>query len=781
VPLLFAVTLFVSAALLFLIQLLVAKMILPLLGGMPAVWITCLLFFQAVLLAGYTYAHAVGRRLATRRQALAHLGLLVVPVLALPLLTLPLQLLRGEAPAAGPATWIGLPPNDASPIPWLLGLLVLTVGLPFFALSTTAPLLQRWFARTGHPSASDPYFLYAASNLGSMLALLGYPVVLEPSLGLAEQSGVWIAGYILLIVLVATCAFAVWRSPIETLVNTPAKNPGDKHLHLSAVEKRGDKRPRVAPEKPSDQTAGALNPGYRLRWLALAFVPSGLLFGVTTYLSTDLAAVPLLWVIPLALYLLTFILVFARRTLVPHRFVVLILPVLILLQLGQVLGHLVEPKWPAMLLHLLLFFAAALFCHGELARSRPPVEHLTEFYLWMSLGGVLGGLFNVLIAPLVFNMVAEYPLEIALACLFVPHLAGARKPRDPVVNLGVPLVAGIVAAVLLALLPSWRETTWFRTGLLLVPAVLVYLVGARFTNRPLLFGLGVELILLGAVMGLSPEGEVLYRERSFFGVVRVTRDPDRQYIQLFHGGTSHGKQRISNDPEERNTPRTYYHPTGPIGQVFAAFSGEQAKRQVALVGLGPGSLAHYGEHGQEMTFYEIDPAVVWIAQDSGRFSFLRESKATINIVLGDGRLALAREPDGKFGLIVLDAFSSDAIPVHLLTREALRDVYLRKLADDGLLAFHISNRYLDLQPVLGDLAADLGLVCRGEVDPGDERVGKADSVWVIMARKEADLGPLAHDARWQRLAGRPGERVWRDDYSNLLRVFRWKAAPERPR
>ncbi len=751
-PVLFALTLFVSALLLFLIQPMIAKMILPLLGGMPAVWITCLLFFQTVLLTGYLYAHALSRRLTARRQALVHLAVILVPALALPLVLLPWHMLRGDASTAVPAAWLGLPPTEASPVPWLLALLGLSVGLPFFALSTTAPLLQRWFAQTGHPSARDPYFLYAASNLGSMLALLGYPALVEPSLGLTWQSGAWMAGYGVLAVLVGSCALVVWRTaagaPLEPKKLLPVEGEGPGSV-------------------PDPVTAGR-----RLRWMALAFVPSGLLFGVTTYLSTDLPPVPLLWIIPLAIYLLTFILVFSRRLLIPQRWVMLLIPVLILVQLGQVLGELTEPKWAAMLIHLLLFFAIALFCHGELARDRPPVEHLTEFYLWLSVGGVLGGLFNVLVAPLLFSLVTEYPLEIALACLFVPQLA-ARRPGGALVNIGLPLAAGVAAAVLLVLLVAGREATWLRTVLLLIPAVAVYLLVARFSDRPLLFGLSVELILLTAVTGLSPLGEVIYRERSFYGILRVTRDPKGRYLQLFHGGTCHGKERLTDDRFERDVPRTYYYPTGPIGQVFDAFSGPQAKRRVAVVGLGPGSLASYVHRGQEMTFYEIDPHVVAVARHY--FKFLGDCTAKIQLVLGDARQSLAREPEGKFDLIVLDAFSSDAIPVHLMTREAMRDVYLHKLAEDGLIAFHISNRYLDLRPVVGDLAADLHLVARIEMDAADESVGKEASTWVVLARKSEDLGPLGRDRRWQPLAGQPGGRVWRDDFSDPLRVFWWKS------
>ncbi len=371
----YATTIFLTASLLFVVQPMFARMVLPLLGGSPAVWNTCLVFYQAALLAGYLYSHATTSWLGVRRQAALHVGLVLLPLLLLPI--------------GIPSGWT--PPAAASPIPWLLALLAVAVGLPFFVVSTTSPLLQKWFAGTGHPSAGDPYFLYAASNLGSMLGLLGYPVLLEPRLRLAEQSRLWSGGYLLLLVFTLACAVLLWRSPVPALAD------------------------------PSRERLTGLAARRRLRWVLLALVPSSLMLSVTTFISADVEAIPLLWVIPLAIYLLTFVLVFARRPLVPHALVVRVLPIALLALVVVLVKRANQPLLLIMGLHLGAFFVAAMVCHGELARDRPPPAHLTEFYLWLSVGGVLGGVFNALVAPLVFDSVAEYPLTVVLACLLGSH------------------------------------------------------------------------------------------------------------------------------------------------------------------------------------------------------------------------------------------------------------------------------------------------------------------------------------------------------------------------
>jgi hypothetical protein len=786
---LFAVTLFVSATLLFLVQPMIAKMILPSLGGTPAVWNTCMVFFQAALLGGYTYAHASTTWLGTRWQVRVHAVLLFLPFLVFPL-----------GVASG---WV--PPGDANPIPWLLALLLVSVGLPFFLLSTSAPLLQKWFARTGHPSAKDPYFLYAASNLGSMLALLGYPTIVEPGLTLnsqrwLSQSWLWTAGYALFALLMLACARAVLHNP-----DKETGRQGDKETRESAASSSVS----LSPCLPV-----SLSGWGRLRWVALAFVPSSLMLGVTTYITLDLAAIPLLWVIPLALYLLSFIIVFAKWPQVLHRILVRALPLVLLVLVFRMLYT--ETRMPLLVaigLHLLTLFLVALYCHGELARTRPAPRYLTQFYLLMSLGGVLGGVFNALLAPLMFKSVLEYNVALVLACLLLPpadseaKVCSARffpdklaKPIGVLADVVLAAALGLVAFYLFRFFlttpdeDSWRaylrnEITpaigWIKDHVHLnlrraeKPLVfgLVTLLCYSFALRPIRLGLAVAAFMLASAYYDVPKPDqlqVLCQKRSFFGVLKVQYYPQEEAYTLTNGTTLHGEQ--IRKPGEKSEPLTYYHTSGPIGQVFAEFSGPRAKRNVGLIGLGAGTLASYGELGQQLTFYDIDPAVKEIATNESYFTYLRDCRAAWDIVLGDARLKLREADDHKYGIIVVDAFSSDAIPIHLITREAL-ELYFRKLTDDGVLAVHISNRHLDLEPVVGNLARELGLVGLRQYDSdADTRQvpGISVSDWVVLVRRREDLGKLAEDERWKTIETDPKVGVWTDDYSNLVSVFMWK-------
>jgi SAM-dependent methyltransferase len=737
--LIFGATLFLSATLLFLVQPMVAKMVLPLLGGTPAVWNTCMVFFQALLLAGYAYAHAAPARLGLRRQVWLHGALLLVPFLVLPI-----------AIAHG-----FLPPTGSNPIPWLLGLLAVSVGLPFFVVSTTAPLLQRWIAGTGHRAARDPYFLYAASNVGSMLALLGYPTLVEPHLRLQDQSLVWTGAYGLLVALIAACAAWTWRAG---RARSAAAASGAAAAASAA--------------SPVVEAGGEPTALERLRWTALAFVPSSLMLGVTTYLTTDIAAIPLFWVVPLALYLATFIIAFSGAFSGLRSELRMWLPVLTLWLLFTILLRASLQPTLEIPLHLAVFFLAALACHSELARRRPSARHLTEFYLWMSFGGVLGGIFNVLVAPFLFSSVAEYPLLLALAPAFLAGGAAAGGGRAGLARDLLPAAAvGALATALIFLVPVGAfDPRWL--GPLLVyglPLVLCFF----FIRRPSRFGLGLCAVVLAATFLGGRQDNLLHRERSFFGVVSVQRDADGRFTQFFHGTTLHGQQFV--DPARRDEPTSYYRRGGAVAQVFAAFSGPQVKSEVAVVGLGTGTLAIYGRPGQRMTYYEIDPAVLRIASDTRWFTFLRDSPARIDVVLGDARLRLAEAPNGAYGLMVLDAFTSDAIPVHLVTREAIQ-LYLTKLQSDGVLVFNVSNRYLELEPVLEAVARGLGLSARIQRDDANLKPGEQASIWVVMARRDADLGALASDPRWRRLQGRPGVAAWTDDFSNLLGVLLWKTS-----
>jgi hypothetical protein len=729
--LLFAVTLFAAAALLFLVEPMIGKMLLPYFGGAPSVWNTCLAFFQAALLAGYAYAHGLTRWQSSRGQFIVHLVLLAVPWMVMPFVV-------------GPQ-WV--PHGGASPPLPLIGILCATVALPFFVVASTAPLLQQWFASTRHRHAADPYYLYAASNAGSMLGLIAYPALVEPNLTLDEQSRLWAAGYALLMTLVAVCTVAVWRQ-------RPGAQPDGQKVPESPF--RCDAAPTLAT---------------RSRWLVLAFVPSSLLLGVTGYLSTDVSPVPLIWVVPLALYLLSFILVFSRLPAWVPRIFAVALPFLVLAQIYYVFtlhGGERHSMLRMASIHLLTFFCAAMVCHGELARLRPAPVFLTQYYFWLSLGGVLGGLFNALIAPLVFNALVEYPLAMSLACMLSP-LVLWRWPRGRGwLDVAAATIVGLVAAMILFYTVNQEPAG---------PISICLLVCALTLGRPLAFGLSVGALF--AVVGFYYDvvEHVLVRQRDFYGVLEVRTDKSDEFYYLHHGRIRHGQQRRSDDPNVRDVPLTYYYPTSPIGQVFAApLPVLETNPPLAMIGLGVGSLAAYGQTGQELTFYEIDPAVERLARDDRYFTYLRDSRADCRIVLGDARLSLERAADGQYGLIVVDAFSGDAIPVHLLTYEAMQ-LYLKKLSPEGVLAFHISNQFLELAPVLGNLAVTSSLAAWNQTDmlvsPEEKAAGKATSQWVILARSEDDFGPLIEDSRWQILMPDFNRPLWTDHYTSLWGIAHW--------
>jgi hypothetical protein len=731
----FTLTLFLSSALIFLVEPMFAKMVLPILGSSPAVWNTSVLFFQAALLAGYAYAHASSRRLGPRGQAAVH-----VVLLALALLVLPLGIPDGWSP-----------PTEGNPVGWLLALLLVGVGLPFFVISSTAPLMQRWFASSGHRRARDPYFLYRASNLGSAVGLVAYPALVEPLLRLDEQSGAWTGGYMVLVVLSAACAALLWRSTararaeVETVAGVPA----------------------VAGGAPSEVSARR-----RLGWLALSAAPASLMLGVTSYLMMDISPIPLLWIIPLALYLLSFVVAFSPRAGPFLRFTYRAFPLVVLPTLLTILVGAARPLTILVPLHLVAFFVVAVACHGRLAAARPPVEHLTGFYLWLAVGGVLGGTFNALLAPLVFDSLAEYPLVLILACFLVPPPL-ARVPRagwrlDLAVALGlVTLMFAANAGVDVAGLAGGPVE---RVLLVIVP---IFVCGV-FLRRPARMGMALAAVFLVTPF-VGPQGnEVLYTNRTFFGIQRVEVDRRGDSHLLLHGRTLHGIQSL--DPALRDEPLSYYAQSGPVGQIVEAYRSAGTVERVGVIGLGTGSMACHGQAGEAWTFYELDPEMERIARTPGLFTFLEDCPPESRVVVGDARLSLEKARDERYGLIAVDAFSSDAIPVHLITREALQ-LYLDRLADGGLLAFHVSNRHVDLHPVLSDLAADLGLVALGRDDldvPAREvRAGKRPSQWVVLARDQGSIATLSADRRWYRLpSGDPGS-VWTDDFSNLLGAFQW--------
>ncbi|MFH1117495.1 MAG: fused MFS/spermidine synthase [Pseudomonadota bacterium] len=729
--LLFTIALCLSAALLFWIQPLFGKMILPLLGGTPAVWNTCLVFFQSALLMGYLYAHAQRRFVPLRVQMISHLCLMVA--------------FLGLLPVSVPEGWI--PPAEANPVAWLLVLLSVSLGLPFLILSASAPLFQNWYSLSGARQARDPYFLYAASNFGSLLGILGFPLIVEPRMALAKQAWLWCGGYVALIVLVAAGSALVWRG-------TPHGCTGTDEIPASA-----DRLPRWT-------------------WLILAAVPSSLLQSVTTYVTTDLASVPLFWIIPLGLYLLSFIIVFGRRRIIPHRLMIhslhLILPALVI----AVFWLPDTGLWWELSLNLIVLFLAAMVCHGELVRLRPPANRLTEFYLIMAAGGVIGGLFNLIVVPLVCNSLVEYPIGLVAAALIIPAANTLRTRSAWAADVAVPLA---VCILLMGVLWSAHIGLGigFGTKESAVSAIVGGIVVYICRSRPLRFALGIAALIVAGLyadsLGRRNDWQTVYVHRNFFGILKVQTFPPYHWVRMKHNTTSHGLQII--DPERRRLPTLYYGTGGPVGDVFRCLPQAPSGRKVAVAGLGAGTLATYAAPADKWVFYEINPEAVKIASDPKHFTYLSEAKAKIDLVHGDARLAMKKAPQHYFDVILLDAFNSDSIPVHLLTREAIR-LYRSKLSPHGIMVFHISNRHFDLVSLLRSLAADqqlAGLSTAHDPSPEARRSEAAlASIWVVLAKSPSDLGCLAQLAHWHGLDD--GEkrlpRTWTDDYSNVLEYLK---------
>jgi hypothetical protein len=729
----YTAAIFVSALLLFSVQPLFTKMVLPRLGGSPAVWSVAMVFFQSLLLGGYAYAHYLMHLRNRMIPVAVHLVLLVIA-----LLTLPLSIAGG---------W-GEPPTSGYAF-WLLGLFAVSIGLPFFALAANNPLLQAWFVRTGHPNGPDPYFLYASSNIGSFLALLSYPVLLEPMFTLRTQNLIWTGGYGLLIVLIGACGVLLLRSPASAVVDTLA----------------------------ADTDAPAPTWMLRARWIFLAAVPSGLLIAVTAHISTDVAAAPLLWVLPLSLYLLTWVLVFQSRPLLPHKWILLLQPlaiagVVVLLAIGGEQNLLLTLGG-----HLVCFFVIAMACHGELARTRPAAKYLTGFYVALSFGGMVGGLFAGLIAPFAFSWIAEYPILLALAALCRPPGGDARFLRWS--RWYWPFLA-VLAVALIA--PAYWDGKLMTTFMNWLDDKRVWMIGAvgglsallalgLNANRWKIFAtVAVALVLIRVYP--ADEGRV-ETVRSFFGVHKIVVTPHGQYHVLMHGTTIHGAQKFQNDNGTpitgRPEPITYYHKDGGIGRAIAAIRKRKGgPLRVAVIGLGSGTLACASEPGETWKFFEIDQSMVDTARDPKYFTYIRDCEPGLKPVIGDARLTFAREPDGIYDLIIIDAYSSDAIPVHLATEEAMK-IYKDKLAPQGAVLMHTSNRHLELNSVVAGIAAANGLKSwvYNEDSGRDPEYIFATSV-VVSARQDADVGELDSSDVWAETESDATQRVWTDDYSNVL-------------
>nr|WP_246346894.1 fused MFS/spermidine synthase [Sphingomonas jinjuensis] len=715
-------TILTGSFLLFLVQPMVARMALPRLGGAPAVWNSAMLVYQTLLLGGYAYAHWLGRW-RPRVQAGVHLALLIVAAL-----WLPIGLIGGEMPA------------DSSPAWWVPWLLVASIGPLFLAVSAQAPLVQRWFALAS--GGREPWALYAASNLGSFAGLIAYPLVVEPLLPLRVQSLAWTAGYALVILLVVACA--------RTL-------PAESAARIVPVS------PRAVPRRVA-------------WWIALAFVPSGLMLATSTYITTDIVAMPLLWVLPLGLYLLSFTIAFSDKR-DTADFLTRVAPITILLFGGVIMGGFNKQPLANVAVALVLLFMVSVGLHTALYRARPAADRLTGFYLAMAVGGALGGVFAGLLAPILFDWTYEFPLLILAAGALVPQL----------------FLTGSIRRV-------WHDATARRIAWLFLVFVLVVLTGLTFRGPPQLFGEGHQgltfvviaavglatigvraayTLVLAAALLMFGGGDALHlslgsdaRSRSYFGVYTI-RDT-AEWRELDHGTTIHGLQ-LTGSAARETSPTTYYAPSSGVGQAMTLASSLYGTgARIGVVGLGTGTLACYARPRQQWRFYEIDPEVVRIARDSGRFTFLRRCRPDADIEMGDARLSLTRDPPASLDLLALDAFSSDSIPMHLMTREAFA-AYARVLTPNGLLLVHISNRFLDLEPVV-DAAARAGGWQAVELydRPSLLEAGANGSQWVALSRDPAAIAALRRqDRRWRPLVPVKRMAPWTDDYASILPLLRW--------
>ncbi|NJO23381.1 MAG: fused MFS/spermidine synthase [Sphingomonadales bacterium] len=735
---LYTATTFVSALLLFSVQPLFAKMVLPVLGGSPSVWAVAMCFFQAALLAGYVYAHLLIRFLPPRAGGFVHLTVFAVALVALPI--------------GIPASWHEPPAGD--PYLWQMSLFAIAIGPPFFAVAANAPLLQAWFARSGHPHAADPYFLYGASNLGSLIALLAYPVLLEPFAGLKTQAGIWTAGFIVLGLMIATCgALSVGRDTSEAASASHEEN--------------------VATDRPTwVQRAG---------WVCLAFVPSGLLVAFTSYVTTDIASAPFLWVIPLAMFLATFILVFRDPPMISHRLMLLLQPLLTTIVLFGIAMTGSQGWMMAAVGGTLAFFVTTMVCHKELYDQRPSSRHVTEFYLWMSFGGVLGGIFAALVAPQLFNSIWEFPLLLVLGMAMRPGLLtrpGKQALRELAVMGGAVLLVLVLVAV--ALSQGWMTVVQAELGrmAIIVGVGALAVVNSSSALRQTAFiALGaLAVVLLPSAMN---RGDA---ERSFFGVHRVTTIANGQVRTLLHGTTIHGAQRIKDEEGraiDRPVPMVYYHPGGPAARGVALSRRAAGKSAADFVPAWWGSalVPWRATHRQANAGGSRDRSGgAEDRQQSEAVYVLSSCQPDADVVLGDARLTMAKEREGSFDFLLIDAFSSDAVPVHLLTKEAI-SLYLDKLEPNGILALHVSNRHMDLHTVASATAKALPGIFVGLAD---ERVDSnsldaAPSHVVFVTRspetfREVLLLPYVS------AVPDVGVTPWTDDFSNIISALWRKAA-----
>jgi hypothetical protein len=714
-----------AAAQLFLLESIIGKQLLPLAGGGPMIWNTCLVFYQLALLAAYSIAFLLSRVSSALIQRLV-ISLWILAALVTP------GFLRDGVTSA--------PPLGENPELWLWSFLITSVGFYFCSIGVLSPMLQHWFSRIA-PS-KDPYPLYAASNLGSLIGMLAYPLFLERTLTLGEnRSLLALLGWSLLILIVGICFLA-----------------------------EGKRKGTLTLPSPGERTQAGK--GAIVRWVALSAVPSSLLLSVTTYILTDINALPLFWMLPLMVYIGSFIIAFGRLDklnlqLVQRLVGFLILPI--------VITFLLEANSPPALLiplHLLTFGLAALLCHGLLVSSRPR-EHndLTQFYLWISFGGALGGILTLFVAPLIFDRQFEYVIGLVLVCLFRGVVSGAKEGRlQPTIKDGIKaaLVVGLVliGSRIAGSLPESLGSIRFIVSF--VPAGFVVLSDI---HRPQRYAILLVILVLVGALNPSGLGTTISATRNFFGLIRVTELDG--FHRVVHGSTIHGSQRVSQ--MDRCVPGAYYHRSGPAGLLLSENSS--AQRSVLVIGLGVGSLVCYAQPQDAWTFYELNPAMSELAHNRELFSYVTNAPtANVTVKIGDGRRLLESETNAKFDVIVVDAFSSDAIPTHLLNLEAFK-LYLSRLNQRGEILLHVSNRFFDLGPVVGNLANELGLEAFASVDvavdPAAQAEGKIPSTWLLVVPNRTDGAPLRSlPASWHRIEP-DGARIWTDEYADPVSALVW--------
>lgn len=711
--------LFLSAALLFSVQPLFTRMVLPVLGGSPSVWSVAMVMFQAILLAGYAYAHALSSCASIRRATIIHVAVMVAATAFLPI-ALP--------------TDKAIPAGDGS-VTWFIQIFVMTVAVPFFAVAGNGPLLQSWFSRSGHAAGEDPYHLYAASNIGSFVGLLSYPLIIEPRFGLLAQSSLWSLGFAMLAVLIAAAGMAAGQARPQAIVQRDLK------AAPIALSRLG-------------------------QWIALAFIPSALLVAVTAHISADIAAAPFLWVVPLALFLLTFVLTFRKTPLVSsdvlHRLQLAVIGIVIVVRTFSLTLDIVA----SVLLDLSALFIAAMTAHSALVELRPGKERLTLFYLSMSLGGVLGGMFTALLAPRLFSSVAEFPIALVL-CLATPLILAPPSWRKAATGVAIGIAIGGAVVASLYAFPDFGGP---RREPVLVCGLIIALMSFILVRRQMALSLTVAMMLLGSEAWLSPFNGKAESIRSFFGVHRVATSTNGRFRLLFHGTTLHGARQIADSDGKvvsAAPPTMYYHPQSPFAEAIDSVKQRKSQSRASIVGLGAGALAWYGRDQNDWRYFEIDPAVVDIALDPHRFAFMSPGDRH-KITIGDARLTLTSLGDGSQDLIVLDAFSSDSIPTHLLTIEAMR-LYTRKLAPGGLLLMHVSNRNLELASVVAANAEVLHLtgIRRLAMSDDFENTYRAAADVIVLSRERRDLDDLLRRPHWWSLVPSPDVKPWSDDYADL--------------